>query len=180
MSAAAVKAQDTSHKRNKPVVPAVPVIAATAVIFLTNLRSKYLMDMSNFLGGQFLAAADLSGKVADATISGCTAEMMQGSNGQQQQKPVLAFSNVTKRMVLNKTNLSVLCSAFGTDSGQWVGKSVQLYAEPTFMAGKQLMGLRLRPVVAAAPAAVAVAAVAPAAPVAAAPVAPAPVAPPTL
>lgn len=72
-------------------------------------------------------------------------EISDGNNGKEE-KNVVWFANDMKPMILNRGNAECLGEMFGDDSDAWIGKSVELYIDPSVMfAGKRVGGLRVRP-----------------------------------
>ena len=68
-----------------------------------------------------------------------------GGEENGEEKNVIFFQEI-KEMVLNKGNGFVLFEAFG-EPGNWPGKQVEVYCDPSVMfGGKRVGGLRLRPV----------------------------------
>lgn len=62
--------------------------------------------------------------------------------------PALKFKDRQKQLVLRTgANRKQLAALFGTDTKQWIGKSVALYFEPNvMMKGKQVGGIRIKAV----------------------------------
>ena len=60
--------------------------------------------------------------------------------------PALKFKDRQKQLVLRtSTNRKMLVSLFGTDTKNWIGKTVALYFEPNvMMKGKQVGGIRIK------------------------------------
>ena len=60
-------------------------------------------------------------------------------------KAVVEFNGLDKSMILNATNWDCLETAFGQESDAWIGKTVQIYVDPSVMfKGEKKGGLRLR------------------------------------
>lgn len=96
------------------------------------------MDVSDFMRGAFLRAADLDeGDVVTNITGSSTKEFDDG------QRIVMAteFGSV----VLNKTNLKRVAGAFGSDSSKWIGRSVKLAKEQTNFAGNLVDCIRVYP-----------------------------------
>ena len=62
------------------------------------------------------------------------------------QKLNLHFAEEKRTLVCNKTNAKKIAKAFGTETAQWVGKKIQLYADLVDFHGKTVEGIRVRPV----------------------------------
>jgi len=100
------------------------------------------MDMQQFMGGQFMQAADVP-QPAYLTIAAVeTTQLPDG--GTVKTKAVLLFTD-NRRAVLNKTNTASLAAAFGRDSSQWIGRTVLIRAESAMFQGKLVPALRLYP-----------------------------------
>lgn len=100
------------------------------------------MRASDFSGGQFLKAQELTGD-STVTISKVTAEQV-GQGNQSEEKLVVWFRNLTKGLVCNKTNLNALIDAYGDDTDRWVGKPVILFSTMVEFQGKRVPGIRVR------------------------------------
>jgi len=100
------------------------------------------MDMNNFLGGQYLAKTDVTTSGTDVVI----AAVLQDVIGDEQTlKAILEFKGPTKSMVLNKTNIRILCALFGNDSNQWIGRTINVYNDVTVVFNGSVGGIRVRP-----------------------------------
>ena len=75
------------------------------------------------------------------TISEVTAEEI---GDEKKTKPVLAFKEIDKKLVLNKTNMSALVAALGNDMHRWVGAKVVLYPAMVQFKDKMVQAVRLR------------------------------------
>jgi len=126
------------------------------------------MDVSQFLGGSYLKAADIP-QPTNVTIREARQEQV-GQGQDRQTKLVVYFNELQKGMVANKTNLGVIASLYGAHTEQWQGRPLQLYVEPVQFQGRLVPGIRVR---AAAQQAPPTAAPVPAPPPTAAPASPA-------
>ena len=86
-----------------------------------------------------MKAADLKGTPRRLTISGIALEAV-GDDGD---KPVMSFSETDQKLVLNKTNASLLAEAFGDEMADWEGQAILLKPETTDFAGKRVPCLRI-------------------------------------
>lgn len=108
----------------------------------TSYSKGDVMDMQQFMGGQFMQAADVP-QPAYLTIAAVeTTQLPDG--GTVKTKAVLLFTD-NRRAVLNKTNTASLAAAFGRDSSQWIGRTVLIRAESAMFQGKLVPALRLYP-----------------------------------
>ena len=90
---------------------------------------------------KYLKADDLEEGIMMVTISSLDQERMRDGST----KFVLSFVGHKKGLVLNKTNGKSLSTAFGKDSGGWIGKEIELFSIPVEFQGKPANGIRLRP-----------------------------------
>lgn len=97
------------------------------------------MDINQMFPSNHIKASDLAEQTVPAVISHCAVEQFDDSN-----KAVLFFSGREKGLVLNKTNAGVLADAFGSETDNWTGKTLELYAEQTTYMGKSCQGVRVR------------------------------------
>jgi hypothetical protein len=97
------------------------------------------MRFSDMFPSRFLQASDVEEPIT-ATIAGVQLEDMRDGES----KPTLSFEGVGKRLILNKTNGSVLCELFGGDTDRWLGEAVTLFATTTDYQGRRVKCVRLR------------------------------------
>jgi len=108
-------------------------------------QEEVTMDYSNEYKSEskFLKADDLKGQAVKVTIASSALEAMtQDQAGDH--KVVIMFKDKEKGMALNKTNYNALVSVFGTESDNWNGKEIEIFAMAVDYQGKSVMGLRLR------------------------------------
>ena len=98
------------------------------------------MDMSKFLGGNYLRKEDVDQRGTDLCISHVMEEEVGEDN-----KPCIHWTSNHKPMALNKTNTRILMAAFGNDSRDWAGKWVNVYNDLTVVFNGAVGGLRIRP-----------------------------------
>ena len=88
------------------------------------------MDRSKFnpSGGNSsdLKAADFLGKSFKLTVERIDTVIYNEGEPTEQRKTVLYFVGKDKRLVLNATNNETLCTAYGNDDNEWIGKEVSL------------------------------------------------------
>ena len=100
------------------------------------------MNIGNAFPSKYLKAANITQPVR-VTIERVDMEDVSG-RGKKEMKPVLYFVAKEKGMVLNKTNSGVIEAVYGTETDEWVGKRVEIYAGETTFAGDMVPCLRLR------------------------------------
>jgi hypothetical protein len=74
-------------------------------------------------------------------IRNVTMEQMQQSGDE---KPVMSFAHVTKKLVLNQVNAFTLTEAWGADTDAWAGRAVELYATTVQFGRERVPGIRVR------------------------------------
>ena len=91
------------------------------------------MDMTEFTGNSdFLKSTDIGKARVRVTIKSVNTREFSDENGTKT-KPLLEFKDKDKMMVCNITNTRRLVKAFGADSGDWIGRNIELYVEETQM-----------------------------------------------
>ncbi len=89
-----------------------------------------------------------AGKRASVVIRGITLEDL----GNGETKPAIWFLNKQKGAILNKTNALILEVSLGSDTDQWTGKTIELFAEQKSFQGRLVQGISMAvPAQAAAP-----------------------------
>jgi hypothetical protein len=100
-------------------------------------------DLSGvYLKRQDFANGDLTFKVA--SVDKVTFEARNGKPAEQ--KWALTFaSEPVRKFSLNKTNLALMAKGYGSKTGRWVGKSIELFLDESVNFGGQLIGgMRIR------------------------------------
>lgn len=85
------------------------------------------MDMSKYAGSEskYLKATDLGGKRPNVEIE--SVELVEFENdGKREVKPAIKLKGKEKALVLNASNTEEIMRVFGSDSDDWLGKSIQL------------------------------------------------------
>lgn len=59
-------------------------------------------------------------------------------------KPVMTFRGIEKRLVCNKTNAKVIAKLYGDDTDEWCGQKVTLYATDVEFQGDVMRGIRVK------------------------------------
>jgi hypothetical protein len=103
------------------------------------------MTRDEVFPSKYLKAADLKGKAHIVTIESAPYETLKSLDGQETQKIVLYFKNAPKSLPLNATNFDAVCDATGcSDTEDWPGQRIELYATKTTMGGKAVDCIRIR------------------------------------
>jgi hypothetical protein len=99
---------------------------------------------SDFDQSKFLRAASVGevGSEKRLKIKDVTREDDVGE--QKEKKLVVWFTTTDKGLMLNKTNLRILQSAFGNDTANWIGKIVIVFVVMADFRGKMVPALRVR------------------------------------
>jgi hypothetical protein len=97
---------------------------------------------SSFDQSKYLSAADLT-QAKTLRIKAVTVEQV-GRGNNQEQKPVVWFTNHKKGLPLNRTNNRAIRGAFGDDMEQWPGKLIVLFPTQTDFAGRTVGALRVQ------------------------------------
>jgi len=102
------------------------------------------MDMTQFLGGDWLKCEHLQGQDVPVQIESVSVEKYD--NGDE--RPVLHFVGQKRKLGLNQTNLKQVMAFYGNDSDGWVGQWITLYPDLTVRngEGQQTGGVRIRPI----------------------------------
>jgi hypothetical protein len=78
-----------------------------------------------------------------ATITDTEATEMKTSSGATETKYVLYFAEMQKGLVLNVTNARTLARAFGDNTDDWVGNSVELVVREVEFSGRTVPAIRI-------------------------------------
>jgi hypothetical protein len=111
--------------------------------------TEYDDDVSGDLGGQYLKKEDLVSGPLLLTIASVTRQTFEARAGKPPEaKWVITFAGEpTRKMGLNKTNLSILAKAYGRRATGWNGQRIEVYLDEGVMfAGRLTGGMRVRPV----------------------------------
>ena len=79
----------------------------------------------------YLAAVEFKGRDVTMTIASVKRDDLMMKGGKSETKPVLTFRERPKKLVLNKTNASIIADLYGTEATAWVGKRITLYPTKT-------------------------------------------------
>lgn len=104
------------------------------------------MNINDAFPSNYIKASDLNGQEVPVTISNAAMEKLGDDT-----KPVIYFQGREKGMVLNKTNANTISDMYGDDTDGWLGKQITLYAAWVDYQGRQVQGIRVKPMQAQAP-----------------------------
>lgn len=99
------------------------------------------MNLNEAFPSKYLKAADLGGR--DVRLDMDYVEMCE-MHGQEDEKPVLCFTNCTRGLVLNKTNATTIGDTYGSETDTWSGRPIVLFAAKTQFGSKQVDCIRVR------------------------------------
>ena len=103
------------------------------------------MDYRAMFDREHIGAWDIAGRDVTVVISKVRAGQLVGEGGRKSKKPIIHFQGKEKTFAANKTNCKIIAAMYGTDTRQWVGKRITLYATTTEMAGQVVDCIRVRP-----------------------------------
>jgi hypothetical protein len=102
------------------------------------------MDYRTMFDSEYLGAWDLPRDVT-VTIAGVKAGQLVGEKGRTAKKPIITFAGKQKAFAANKTNCRTIAAMYGTNTREWIGKRITLYATTTEFGGKSVECIRVRP-----------------------------------
>jgi len=102
------------------------------------------MDINKAFPSKYINAADLAGREFAVTIARVQIETLKSTDGTENAKPVLYFTNAKKGLVLNKTNATAIAAIHGGETDLWAGKEVVLYPSQTVAFGRAQEVVRVR------------------------------------
>jgi len=101
-------------------------------------QEKIKMDMGKYSANVFLKFGDVK---ANGPLRVVITDVVEGKFG----KPDLTFDDGTKLSV-NGTNNRTLCQAYGTESGPWINKEIELFAGELKFNGAMQDAILVRPI----------------------------------
>jgi len=103
-----------------------------------------IMNREDVFPSRYFKAANLPRPRNVTIVAAKMEEMKSPDGGETQNRLVLHFSDEAKRLVVNATNFDVLAELFGGETEDWIGKTVQLYADKTRFGHKIVPCVRVR------------------------------------
>lgn len=97
------------------------------------------MNINEVYPSKYLKADDLQGREVRVTMQAVEMEKIGDDN-----KPVLYFKGKDKGVVLNKTNASMIGSAYGTETDDWIDQPLILFSVMVDFQGKVAPAIRCR------------------------------------
>lgn len=108
------------------------------------------IDYRTMLDKEHLEAWDLAAAGGEKSLVIERVEAgIVGRDAKKRRKPILFFAGVKsgKGMVCNVTNCKTIAALYGTDTREWVGKAITIYAAKTQFGSEQVDCIRVRPTV---------------------------------
>jgi hypothetical protein len=102
------------------------------------------MNTAEVFPSKYLKADDLDGDV-EVTIKEVRLEALKTKSGEDEQKPIVYFSEGEKGLVCNRTNWNAIVKQHGDESDLWVGKKVTLTVVDVDAFGEVVPALRIKP-----------------------------------
>jgi hypothetical protein len=96
------------------------------------------MNIDQAFPSNYLKAANIE-EDTTLTIGSVTLETIG-----EDKRPSVHFDNNDKGLVLNKTNASTIKGLYGSETDDWTGKKITLFATEVDYQGKQTMAIRIR------------------------------------
>lgn len=98
------------------------------------------MNINAAFPSDYLKAADLAGQRVTVTMSHVKMAKMGEDN-----RPVLYFQGKDKGLVLNKTNMNSIASAYGYETDDWAGQRIEMFPMDVEYQGKMVEAIRVKP-----------------------------------
>lgn len=97
------------------------------------------MNINGAFPSTYLKAADLEGKNVKVTIRSVILEEVG-----QDRKPILYFEGHEKGLVLNRTNSNTISDAYGPETDDWRGATIELFPAMVDFQGRSVEAIRVR------------------------------------
>lgn len=94
----------------------------------------------------YLAWPEFKGKDVTLTIKSVSVdELPLAGTSKTERRPVVAFEETPKKLVLAKTNARTIAKLYGDQTSAWVGRRVTFYPDPSVKFGRDTVGgIRVR------------------------------------
>jgi hypothetical protein len=99
------------------------------------------MNIKQAFPSKFLKAADLDG---DRVLTIRSVAIEDVGTDRTEEKPVVSFQEIERRLVLNRTNADTIADLYGADTDDWAGRQIILTPSETDFAGKRVPCIRIR------------------------------------
>ena len=91
------------------------------------MGSPVTLKGSLLFPSKYLSHVDLQGKDFTLTIEHVNVDELQMVGGKKEKKPLVSFKGAQKKLVLNKTNATIIADLYGNEVTGWFGKRITLY-----------------------------------------------------
>lgn len=98
------------------------------------------MDINSLFPSRFLKASDLHNRSITAVIKDVNVEEFDDGK-----KLVVTLKDNQQLVILNKTNAMALANAYGTETDNWPGHTIQITTTHTTYRGQTTRGLKIYP-----------------------------------
>jgi hypothetical protein len=88
------------------------------------------MHVDELRDSAFIKAGQFKGRKPTMTITGVRKDKMPDKKGKPRTKGIVAFKETEKEFVINRTNQDCCVAMWGTETDDWVGKQISLFAAP--------------------------------------------------
>ena len=102
------------------------------------------MNIDTAHPSNYIKSAELQGREFALVMDHVEIKELDDTNGGKTKKPILYFANAQKGLVLNVVNSNTIKDAYGSETDDWNGKKIILYATKVEFGGKMVDGLRVR------------------------------------
>jgi hypothetical protein len=98
-------------------------------------------NINDAFPSNYLKASDIRGSEPVVTIDHVAFEPV---GRQKEMKAVVYFKGKEKGVVLNKTNKNTIVGLYGTETDEWTGQPIEMFAALVDFQGKQTEAIRFR------------------------------------
>lgn len=89
---------------------------------------------------EYIKHVELKGKDVTLTIKKVELSDLQMRGGRKKKRGVLWFKETDKKLVLCRATAEVIVGLYGKFTGEWVGKRITIYPDPTVTFGPETVG----------------------------------------
>ena len=104
-----------------------------------------MASIGDYTSGNYLAASDLKGKPRVAQITEVEFTEFE-DDGRKKVKPVVTFENISKPLILNKTNAKAIAELLDDETDDWIGEKICIYPTIVAFGNKDVDAVRVRAV----------------------------------
>jgi hypothetical protein len=135
--AAATFLQDTVRVFGTPSAP----------VFLTRAmgqKGPSKMNRNDLFPSKYLKAGDLKGQPTTLTIKSANVAALKSMQGDTEDKLVLAFVELPKKLVCNRTNYDSIADLYGDETNAWPDKKIEAYPSKANLGRRSVDAIRVR------------------------------------